>query len=533
VNHDDRLSRYLTDQADALTLPPGDAAATMRRGARRRTRRRAGFVGGLAVVAVLGATLAVRDPGTDQQVDVNVSSSVAVSSFDWEAVVPTSGLGYGDRTAQTADGTLFGISTAPGPYDDGDPEASLASTLYRSTDGAEWTAASLPSGMRTADLAGAGDTLYGLGTSPAGGLVLASSTDGAASWSSVDLPGDVAALDARHGDKLLLGPAALAATDASHLVATIVVTTSTELGAYLPDVTGEDHTWTWDDTGVSVYELEKVPCDEGSGVIVDRKADGDPEAARSADMECRVAPAEGEGTEVGRYTYEELGIVGELRDHLGGKAYTYVSEDGRTFERVEVPGAAGTAASTLVAATPIATTDGYRLVLGTAGPDGGSTSVLGSADGRTWEHAASIDGYAAGTGIVDGRPAVAVYDRQDRSIVRIEQADGTWSEVDLGAAVATPEGSSSWVGPIAFGPLGAAAVVQTGDDDGGSVVQHLVHTRDGSTLEVLPVADVLEDAGGVAGLVVTPDAIVARFVQADDQDPGTPARQEVLVGTPG
>ena len=53
-------------------------------------------------------------------------------------------------------------------------------TLYRSDDGAEWSQVGPPDGVRTSALAASGDTLYALGTAPAGGgtrdLVVATST---------------------------------------------------------------------------------------------------------------------------------------------------------------------------------------------------------------------------------------------------------------------------------------------------------------------------------------------------------------------
>ena len=533
MNHDDRLTRYLSDQAEGIALPPADPASVMRRGSRRRARRRAGFVGGLAVVAVLGATLAVRDPGSDQQVDVAPAANVAVSSYDWDTVVPRSGLGFGERTAQLADGSLFGISTAPGPFDGDDPEAALAPTLYRSTDGTEWAAASLPSGMRTADLAGAGATLYSVGTAPAGGLVLASTTDGASSWSSTELPGDLAALRARHGAKVVVSTVRVAAADAAHVVVTAVAQTTTDLTAYRPEVDPGRHAWRWDDAGVTVYEIEEVPCTEEAGVVVDRRAgDGDPGAAPGA-MVCRVTPADPEkapGREVARYSFDDLGIDAELREHLGGKVYAYVTDDGSTFERVSLPADAGTPPEALFAATPLATPDGYRLVLGTSQPFRSSTVVLRSADGRTWEHAASLSGSASGVGLLAGRPAVGLYDDDGRSTVRIEQPDGTWSELDLSQAVTTPAGSETWMGSFGFGPLGLAAVVGTTDGD-GDTVEHLVHTDDGHALQVLPVGDVV-DEGTVTGIVVTADAIVARLSHGSDDDPSTPPTQTVLVGTP-
>jgi hypothetical protein len=47
------------------------------------------------------------------------------------------------------------------------------------------------------------------------------------------------------------------------------------------------------------------------------------------------------------------------------------------------------------------------------------------------------------------------------------------------------------------------------------------------------VADLVHDGGQVNGVVVTPDAIVARISTPNDGDASTPATSRVLVGTPG
>ena len=528
---DDRLSRYLAEQAEGIALAPADPSAVMRRGARRRARRRAGFAGGLAVAGVLAATLAVRDPGSDQQLEFRAGADVAASSYDWSTVEPANGLAYGDRTAQLDDGTIYGISTAPGRYDPEDWEAAQTPTLYRSTDGAEWAPVSLPGGVRTADLAGAGSTLFSLGTSPAGGLVLSSSTDGAGSWSSAELPADVAGLKARHGKRIGLLGAQVAALDHTHVLATTVAATNLDLTLYRPEIDPGTHGWTWDDAGVTVYELEKVDCGQEPAGVETRRA-GD---LAAGDALCTAAPndpAAPPGTEVARYTYEELGIVGELRDHVGGRAYAFVTTDGQRFDQVELPVAGGHPDEALYAATPLASDDGYRIVLAQSSA-ASSTRILRSVDGVTWSESATLPGGPVGVGLVGGRPAIGMWDDQGRTTVRVELADGTWSDLDVAGAVIAPDGAETWVGPVAFGPLGVAAVVQSADADGRTVGQHLVHSADGQSLEVVSLDDLVDDPGSVTGMVVTADAIFARYTDAAvDDDPTTPPTQTVLVGTP-
>lgn len=530
---DDRLTRHLQQQADALTLAPADAASVMRRGARRRARRRAGVVGGLAVVGVLATTLAVRDAGSDQQLDIAVAPNVAPSSLDWSVVEPTSGLGYGERTAQLADGSLFGISTAPGPYDPDDPEASLSGALYRSTDGTEWEPLAFPAASRPADLAGAGDTLFGLGTAPSGGLVLSTSRDGADTWSEAELGAEVAQLRATYGDRVMVGVPQVAAADAAHVVAIVTVWTSEDLSRFLPELTYDTHTWTWGPDGVEVFEVAFEGCDVAAAGLP-------PEAGRAAGeangLECgreAVASDESTGDPVATFTYEELGIVGELRDHVGGRTYVYVSDDGTTFDRVDLPVEAepGRRIGTVV---PLATPDGFRLAVGRFGDGAGSdTTVLRSADGRQWDVTATIPGDLDDLGLLAGRPALSGW-TSDGWSVQVEQADGVWTVVDLTSAVATPDGKETWLGDVAFGPLGLAAAVHTTDaEDGGDLTTHIVHSADGSHLEVLAVDDVLgEHRGSVLGVVVTADAVFVRLGDPTDGDLDTPPTQTVLVGTP-
>ena len=184
-------------------------------------------------------------------------------------------------------------------------------------------------------------------------------------------------------------------------------------------------------------------------------------------------------------------------------------------------------------ATPLATPDGYRLFVGTAPADEQTTTVLRSADGRTWEAAGTLAGTPGEVGLLGDRPAVSLWDNAGMSSVHVQQADGGWSTLDLSQAVAVPAGSSAWVENVSFGPLGLAATIgATSDDTGRDYTQYLVHSTDGSSLQVVKVKDLADTGGQVAGLVVTPDAIVARVITPTDGDASTPPTQTVLVGTP-
>ena len=150
MNDDDRLSRYLSDRADGITLSPADPTGVMRRGSRRRIRRRGALVGGVAVLGLLATTFVVRDGG-DQKVKVSVASpDVAASTYRWSVVKPTSGLGYSSSHTELASGALYGLSTAPGPIDPGN--AAQPPVLYRSDNGTEWAKVALPTGLSASAL---------------------------------------------------------------------------------------------------------------------------------------------------------------------------------------------------------------------------------------------------------------------------------------------------------------------------------------------------------------------------------------------
>jgi hypothetical protein len=61
-------------------------------------------------------------------------------------------------------------------------------------------------------------------------------------------------------------------------------------------------------------------------------------------------------------------------------------------------------------------------------------------------------------------------------------------------------------------------------------VPYIVHSADGTTLSALPVDR--EIGSVIAGITVTPDAVVVRVGHGDDMNPDTPPSQTLLVGTP-
>lgn len=533
MNDDDRIDRYLSDRAESLTLTPGDPSAVMRRGARRRLRRRGALVGGVAVLALVATTVVVDRGGSDQKVQITASPQATASTFDWSTVRPDSGLGYSGAQAQLASGAVYGLSTAPGPVTD--DTYNRPATLYRSVDGKEWVEAQLPTTLSASALAASGDTLYALGTAPAGGgtrdLVVASSTDGARSWSSITLPHEVADLEAAHPGQISVSAPTLAALDATHQVASVVVSANLDPTKIKPEIADEDVSWEWTDTGLTLRQspkpcgAEKDPNAAGNAVTADEM-----KACRLAAEDSVPRDADGNTPVVGSYTYAELGISPDLAALVNGRTYTYATSDGSHFAPVSLPVDASGWGSQLVAGQ-----GRYTLFLGRSDGKAGQTDVLQSADGTSWAKATTLGGSPMSAGLLQGRPAVALSDSSDLGTVQAQQADGTWAPIDLGAAITVPAGQQAWVGQVAFGPLGLAASVGSYDKAGaGDSGSWIVHTSDGSHLSVLDVASVVDHPGSVIGLAVSADAITVRLSDVGPgRQPSTPPTQTVLVGTPG
>jgi hypothetical protein len=89
--NDDRIQRYLSARADAITLEPADADAVTRRGRRRRNQKRGGVLAVVAALGVLGSSVIVRDSDPDQAVESELASSVVPTDLDWTVVRPGSG----------------------------------------------------------------------------------------------------------------------------------------------------------------------------------------------------------------------------------------------------------------------------------------------------------------------------------------------------------------------------------------------------------------------------------------------------------
>jgi hypothetical protein len=513
VNEDLRLQQYLSAQADAISLTPADPAGAMRRGARRRNQRRGGVLAAVAVLGLVATSVAVYDSG-DPSVN-SLQASVRASSYDWATVAPASGLGYSNGLARLSDGTVYSLSTAPGTVVG---PAANSQRLYRSGDDKEWTEVSLPDGVSPSALAASGDTLYAVGTAPAGGgtrnLVLASSTDGAGTWATVTLPDEIADLEARFPGKIDISAPIVAAHDGMHQVAAVTVTASLNPADLIEDLPA-DASWEITPGGIRVYAASDGDC------------------AKEPDVRCARGPGASGMTGVDRgpllsaHTWAELGVDPELQALIPGRAFLYASDDGQTFTRSSLPSDPGGWGGQL-----IATPDGYRYFVSTYRNDLSVTTAFASTDGHEWTSAGEMPGSHYGAGVLGGRPALALYgDMGGGTVIQVQQDDGTWLPLDLRSAVQAPDGGEVWVGTVAFGPLGLAADLSVVDDIDRPEQSRrfIVHSEDGTNLSL---QELTPELGYPMGLSVSADAITVRTSDPDDRDSDTPPTQTLFIGTP-
>ncbi|MGE3621483.1 MAG: hypothetical protein AB7L84_13565 [Acidimicrobiia bacterium] len=535
---DDRLSRYLQDQAEALPLDPAGPEAVVRRAQRRRNGRRA--VAAVTAVAVIGAgatALAQRD-GT--KAETAAAPGVEPSPFDWTVVPAESGLGTVRSLAALDGGQLYGLSTAPGPVVD-ERGWSEPPQLYRSTDGAEWAPVDLPADLHASALAGSGSRLYAVGTSPAGGgsqFEVASFDDGTG-WTTASLPSRLNELQARYPGEVVTVTPNIAANGG-----TVVVTASyfgvIDVMERLPQPLADDAAWVERDEGVDLYS-----CGSTSGVAVaDARGvptsttsvapDDDAVAARLEEAAAAAGtvtddPCGEGGTLVGSYTWADLDVPDELATLARqGRTELFVATGDQPFAPLDLgdllPTGRWTGSTKVVAGDT-----GFTVFAATTGgTDAGTTLVLRSTDGLSWTEATRLPGSPASAGTIQGRAAVQVTDWPTTTI-HIERADGGWTAVDPVQAI----DGEGWVNQVAFGPLGWTAAVSPGAPDAEPSPTVLVHSVDGTTMSLVPLGDLGVELRSweVPSITVSADAVLVR-VSRPDGDPLTVEPQEVVVGTP-
>lgn len=520
MSTDQRLDRYFTARATTIELRPGDPTQIAARATARRRRRRS-VATGVTALAVVAAAIGVQQAGGgggDDRADLAAQPGLtAATPLDWTVVQPTVGLASSDSTAVTADGTLYGLSTAPGRHDPSRPPGPRV--LYRSDDGVEWQTVSLPDAFYPAQLAAHGDQLYAVGTAPAGGggraVVLGrTSADGA--WEQIDLPLDLAALEQAYG-RVGVHPLTVAVGD-SGAVAAVTVMAYPDAEDLLP-AGAELADWSWTADGLEVYEIncDRATLPKAGGAVA---SDGSRELpyCRSTAMNRREP--------VARYTWDELGIDERLRSLIQGEVHVFTSVDGNAFTEVDLPAGARTGA------TVVATDSGYVLI--TSHWEQPHVEVFRSSDGQTWtaEAAASFGGYVVSAGTLGGRAAVVTNGDAGSVVLHVMQDDGSWSSTDLTAAIDVPAGKDVRGGQAHFGPLGLAALVTVSDPDGSSAAHHVVFVDERGVSSVA-IPDVADSGVYPMSVRVSADAVTVALLDPPTDPNGESIRtMRLLVGTP-
>jgi hypothetical protein len=303
-----------------------------------------------------------------------------------------------------------------------------------------------------------------------------------------------------------------------------------DVAALLPDIDRDEYVFETSREGVTVVEQEGCTNVEETGACELRDwMDLDAEGVTTT-VTATAEPAGSPDPEVQKrvvhstYTWEELGLDPQLQAHVEGRTYVYRTQDGEHFEQsVLSDGVVGSDARA------VATSDGYTVFVAAWTSQASSTRILTSTDGVSFVEApgSPLAGGSAGAGVLAGRPAVALFDREGSTSVLVGQPDGSWADLSLAE-------SGAYGGEVTFGPLGMAAVVWEPVAGSDATVPHLVHSTDGVNLSTVSLEDELGTATpNLLGLTVTADAIFVRVGGPVDGDPNTPPVQRVLVGTPG
>jgi hypothetical protein len=586
------LELDLQRAAAVVDIPAGDVGAVVDRAQRRTRRRRRGVVAVSTVaalaIAATGVDLIGRDGG-DDGTPLAVKSASGIHTGDagirWERVDPRSTLGF--STEPTASDPLYALSTAAGQANTG-AAAVRQNVVWRSTDGVDWTAAAtLGDDLYVSDLASNDGRIYAVGTGPAtvrtgsgdetaGQLLVGWSDDQAKSWSKTQVPLDLRAIaqrassvsftqtDVAVGPKGVVAIAAVQADpDVAHLVPAgvtvahgyaVTPTGIDVLGAgtacptdapALPDAMAQKIATANRERAVTPQEKDKAAAAGAAGLMPAPKG-----AERAYSSPCLDAngtardatPQQVQGVDAS-YTWEQLGVDGDLLQAIEGVPFVFAAAPGSTdFHRVDVPAVRGV---TSVAVR--ADGDGFDLV-GTAkdaASDGPALVVLHSDDGNAWsETDARPQGvqWISGVGRVDGR-IVVVGGTDDGGVVLVDNASGGWTSTRLrDLAGDVPDGAQVDVMSAAVGRFGVVVTVAVNPKPGADPSTRtervdptqyvLLASRDAQTFSQQKVSDLVPGDYVPASAYIAGDHAVVQLTEVNRAVDGKTAGHATLVGTP-
>ena len=570
------LTSDLAAAARSLDIPPGDPAAAVLRGGRRRQRQRRRLTA-LAVVAVVasvaGAVSVLDDPAT--QIDVATSPGLARGDVgvSWRAVTPDSGLGYAPRLGSSA--PLYALSTAAGQREVTDKEPRV---LWRSDDGIEWTAvATATDDLFLSDLASSDDRVYAVGTGLAGAsvggqraippLMVGWSDDGARTWAKARLPLDLDGLMGQTVRLSITGTTVASGPDGTVIAG--VLDGALDVPALLPaGVTAPDG-WSTTAKGVDILGPERdgvcpagtltpeaVMARQGENVkVVPREAEvGEvyptaciPEAEDATKLlgrenMVRMSPQDARGV-VASYTWDQLGVDGDLLRAVRRQPVVFFAEPGSTdFGRVDLPDLDPVSGPILLDAGD----RGFELVATTGtlmsfkGMEGVQVMVLHSEDGRAWTAAPASGAalWASAAGRLGGVPTVIGQSADGAGMLR--SSDGGWTSASLASVLSdVPAGANISLQHAAIGPFGAVAIlaVQPQMTEAELMTrppemeERILVSRDGTTWQEYKVDDL---AGRPVRNIIRATVVGDRVAVTVSVKPesGDGSAQVVLVGTP-
>jgi hypothetical protein len=204
---------------------------------------------------------------------------------------------------------------------------------------------------------------------------------------------------------------------------------------------------------------------------------------------------------VAHHSWEDLGLPSDARAALGHEPIAFHAAPGSTtFERVVLPG--GVRADDLLLET---TGSGFTAVAGSYASKTPTSTVLSSADGRTWSAtpgpAVSMGWNGAALGTLGGGEALIGGD-DDGPVLALRNG-GAWTTAHLVDAISPSVADRSRASLMAagIGPLGAVAVVSI-TPDAIAKAGGVVLTDRGWTLRVLDERvslDLVDPTGAVVG----------------------------------
>lgn len=502
---DERVRDHLHAGAASLDLPSGDVGAVLGRASRRRRFRRAGGSAVLAAVVATSGVVVLGEGRSGESVLADGGAAVTESSYDWHVVETERGLTYATAPVATDDGTSFSISTAPAIAEGAAEDDGTNEVVYRSADGRNWEPTTMPEGLLAGSLATDGDVLYAMATAPEGDggdvLALARTEDAGATWTVTRLPIGLEDLRERHPGSLEVEVGSMSIVrGAAGMVGMVTVRLAVDPENVIPGGVGFRESASFTDRGV---EVQSWP-----------NGDGVPPQTRSL-------------------AWDEVDLAAELRDFAGRRTlYTFtIDEVGGATDVVEMPVPDDVRAPAL-----LVDESRYILAVNQSAFGRGGVAVRTSTDGRSWDTAESPfqehGGYLMGSGLLDGRPALAVHTELGATVAVAE--GGGWRTTEPLQTMDGDDGAPVQLhfGEFAFGASGMAALVWSADEQQPPQAW-VVHSTDGRSLTAVDLTDHVDhlERYHSVDLDVTADAIIVRTWR-EDPEGGETSPVRLVVGTP-